>query len=219
VTFNGAVATATSWSATSIVVSVPAAATTGPVVVTVAGLPSNDSTFVVLNEVTYHLHKEPSDISRLFRLRTVPPDSATTAVQTGNIGSSTGEIVVKAFATDPGVPGAAGLIPSGTPISITVYMRKTTTSGVMYPRVRLRLNSDTGPSLCQATATTPLSSVVTRYVMSCTAAATTMTNTDRIYLWVGVNVTTAPGGNTRGELSIEGTSGSTDSQLTVRIPR
>jgi len=34
-----------------------------------------------------------------------------------------------------------------------------------------------------------------------------------------VNVTAAPGGNTRGELSIEGTNGGTDSVVTVQIPR
>ena len=41
VTFNGTTATPTTWSATSIVVPVPAGATTGNVVVTVGGLASN----------------------------------------------------------------------------------------------------------------------------------------------------------------------------------
>jgi hypothetical protein len=47
VKFNGAVATPTSWSATSLVVSVPAAATTGNVVVTVGGIASNGMSFTV----------------------------------------------------------------------------------------------------------------------------------------------------------------------------
>ena len=47
VTFNGATATSSSWSASSIVVSVPAAATSGNVVVTVGGVASNGSPFVV----------------------------------------------------------------------------------------------------------------------------------------------------------------------------
>jgi hypothetical protein len=55
--------------------------------------------------------------------------------------------------------------------------------------------------------------------LSCTTGAVTVTASDRIYLWVGVNVTTAPGGNTKGELSIEGSNGSTDSLVTVRIPK
>jgi len=219
VTFNGVAATVTSWSATSIIATLPAAATTGPVVVTVAGLASNGSTFVVLTEVIYHLHKEASDINRLLRLRVAAPDSPATTLQSGNIGNSVGEIAIKSFATDPGVPGAAGSIPSGTPITFALYMRKTTGNGVIYPRVRARLNSDTGALLCQATGTTPVTSTVTRYAMSCTTGAITLTSADRIYLWVGLNVTSSAGGNTRGELSIEGTNGGTDSVVTVQIPR
>jgi hypothetical protein len=73
--------------------------------------------------------------------------------------------------------------------------------------------------LCQTTGTTALTSTVTRYALSCTSGAIALTSSDRIYLWVGVNVTATPGGNTRGELSIEGTNGSTDSVVTVQIPR
>ncbi len=49
VTFNGTPATTiSSWSATSIIVPVPAGATTGPVVVTVGGVPSNGVSFTVI---------------------------------------------------------------------------------------------------------------------------------------------------------------------------
>ncbi len=49
VTFNGTPATTiSSWSMTSIIVPVPAGATTGPVVVTVGGAPSNGVTFTVI---------------------------------------------------------------------------------------------------------------------------------------------------------------------------
>ena len=47
VTFSGVAATATSWSATSVVVLVPAGATTGNVVVTVGGVASNGVSFTV----------------------------------------------------------------------------------------------------------------------------------------------------------------------------
>src|SRR5207249_4656888 len=47
VTFNGTVAATTSWSATSIVVPVPAGATTGSVVITVGGVASNAVSFTV----------------------------------------------------------------------------------------------------------------------------------------------------------------------------
>jgi hypothetical protein len=48
VTFNGVGAAPTSWTATRIIVLVPTGATTGPVVVTVNGVPSNGVTFTVL---------------------------------------------------------------------------------------------------------------------------------------------------------------------------
>jgi regulation of enolase protein 1 (concanavalin A-like superfamily) len=47
VRFNGTVAPPTSWSASSIVAAVPGGATTGPVTVTVGGVPSNGTTFTV----------------------------------------------------------------------------------------------------------------------------------------------------------------------------
>ena len=48
VKFNGTTATPTSWTASSIVVPVPAGATTGPLVVTVSGVASNGVTFTVI---------------------------------------------------------------------------------------------------------------------------------------------------------------------------
>src|SRR5438270_5816940 len=47
VSFNGIASTPTAWSATSITAPAPTGATTGPVVVTVGGQPSNGSTFTV----------------------------------------------------------------------------------------------------------------------------------------------------------------------------
>ena len=48
VKFNGKAATATNWSATTIVAAVPSGATTGNVVVTVSGAPSNGKSFTVV---------------------------------------------------------------------------------------------------------------------------------------------------------------------------
>ena len=48
VTFNGTAATVTSWSATSIAVTVPTGATTGNVVVFASGVNSNGSSFTVV---------------------------------------------------------------------------------------------------------------------------------------------------------------------------
>ena len=52
VTFNGTASTPTSWSATSIAVSVPTAASTGNVVVTVGGVATNGAPFTVIPSIT-----------------------------------------------------------------------------------------------------------------------------------------------------------------------
>src|SRR5204862_196347 len=52
ITFNGTTATPTTWPAPSIVVPVPAGATTGTVVVTVGGVASNGVAFTVLPTAT-----------------------------------------------------------------------------------------------------------------------------------------------------------------------
>jgi hypothetical protein len=49
VTFNGIIATPASWSRTEITVPVPTGATTGPLIVTVDGWPSNGITFTIIN--------------------------------------------------------------------------------------------------------------------------------------------------------------------------
>src|SRR5262249_39744249 len=56
VKFNGVTATPTSWSTTSIQTTVPATATTGPVVVTVSALASNGVTFTVPTLVSWKEH-------------------------------------------------------------------------------------------------------------------------------------------------------------------
>lgn len=52
VTFNGVSANPTGWTDASIVVPVPAAATTGPVIVTLSGVPSDSRTFTVTAGIT-----------------------------------------------------------------------------------------------------------------------------------------------------------------------
>lgn len=83
VKFNGIAATPTSWGATSIVVPVPAGATTGNVVVTVGGVASNGVSFAVQRDTT--------------------PPVVTITAPTNNA-SVSGTITVTAAATDPDSP-------------------------------------------------------------------------------------------------------------------
>ena len=81
VTFNGVVATASSWDDTSITVTVPSGATTGPVVVTVDGEASNGVTFTV-------------------RENRAPEAEQTIPAQTVNKGESV-DLTVSSYFSDP----------------------------------------------------------------------------------------------------------------------
>ena len=63
VKFNGVAATATSWSATSITVTVPSGATTGSVVVNVGGQNSNGASFTVSGAVLSSIAVTPANVS------------------------------------------------------------------------------------------------------------------------------------------------------------
>jgi RHS repeat-associated protein len=65
VTFNGTTASVTQWSSTSISVTVPAGAATGPVVVTVGGQASNGLPFTVGVEEVQHYHTDAIGSVRL----------------------------------------------------------------------------------------------------------------------------------------------------------
>ena len=141
VTFNGTAATPTSWSASSIVVPVPAGATTGNVVVTVGGLASNAlpytviappvmtslspssgpvGTVVTVNGTNFGATQGTSTIT--FKGIAAAPTSwsATRIVVPIPAGATTGNVVVTvgglgspavAFLINPGVPTGIRLVP------------------------------------------------------------------------------------------------------------
>ena len=111
VTFGGTAGTPTSWSATSIVVPVPAGATSGNVVVTVSGVPSNGVVFTVL--------ATPSITSLN---PTSAPVSASVTITGTNFGATQGSSTVK-------FNGTAGTPTSWSATSITVPVPTGATSG------------------------------------------------------------------------------------------
>lgn len=170
---------------------------------------------------TYHLHKEASSTSGLFQLKTAGPDGTTLAIQSANLKNlAVGEYVVKAFDTQSGVPNASGVIPAGSTITFTLWMNKTSTSGVIFPRAKLRLNNATGTLFCTATGSTALTTTLTKYTFSGTTSSNvSMTTADRFYLWVGVNVTTVATSNTNAVVNVEGTlNGNYDSLIIIPTP-
>lgn len=170
---------------------------------------------------TYHLHKEASSTTGLFQLKTAGPDGTSLAVQSANLkNQAVGEYLVKAFDTQSGVPNASGVIPAGSSVTFTVWMNKTSSSGVMFPRAKLRLNNATGTLFCTATGSTALTTSLTKYTFSATTSSSiSMTTNDRLYVWVGVSVTTVATTNTNATLNIEGTlNGNYDSLTIVPTP-
>jgi YD repeat-containing protein len=170
---------------------------------------------------TYHLHKDASTTSGAFQLLTAGPNATAFAINSQNLKNvAAGEYIIKGFDTQAGTPNLAGVIPANSAISFTVWMKKSSTSGVIYPRVKLFVNNSSGALLGTVTGGTALSSTITQYTFNVnTSSAVTMSASDRFYVWVGVNVATAPTSNTDGVLSVEGTlNGSTDSYVTVPLP-
>lgn len=171
---------------------------------------------------TYRFHKESSSTSGLFQLKPANPDGTSLAIQTGDLrNTAIGEKKIKEFDTQSGVPNIVGIIPSGSTVTLAVWMKKTANFGTMYPRAKLRLNNSSGTSFCTATGSTALTTTLTKYNISCTTSANiTMSATDRYYVWVGVNMTAGNSSNTfKAELDVEGTTnGNYDSIITIPVP-
>src|SRR5688572_3504914 len=85
---------------------------------------------------TYHLHKEVSDVDVLAgQLKTAGPEPPVTPYQSMDFKNlPVGDYNMKSFYTPPNVPNVAGVIPSGSLVSITFYMKKTSNWGVIVPR-------------------------------------------------------------------------------------
>ena len=172
--------------------------------------------------VTYHLHKEPSKTAGAFQLKTAAPDSGVSTIASADMKNQPpGNYLVKAFDTAAGVPHATGTIPAGSMVSITLWMKKSSDAGTIYPRASLRLNSAAGAVLCATTGTAALTTTLTAYGLGCaTAAAITMNAADRFYLSVDVAMTIAAGKTgVKGQLAIEGVlNGNYDSRIIVSLP-
>lgn len=177
------------------------------------------------SSAVYHLHKDGSgETAGWFQLKTAGPDAASFAFQslTNLKNAAAGEHPLRSFDTLAGEPNRAGTIPAGAAITFSLYMRKTGSSGVIYPRAKLyRVDaSDALTLLGTVTGATALTTTVTKYTLTVnTSSAVTFTPTDRFHVWVGLNITTSPNQNNYGELSVEGTlNGNHDSQVTVPLP-
>lgn len=170
---------------------------------------------------TYHLHTESSSTAGLSQLKTAGPDQAIAPIQSADLKSHGAEdAFLRSFDTQAGVPGLGGIIPANSTLTFTLWMKKTSANGTVFPRVSAGLNWGSGASLCSPTnGTTAISTLQTWYTVTCTTGASdiTMNATDRIWVSVGYHMTAGPGNKSmKVELDIEGTSlGATDSRVSV----
>jgi YD repeat-containing protein len=224
VALNGSPMAVTSWSDTAIATTIPIGATSGPIIVTTRhGQSSNSIGFRITPTggatSTYHLHKEASTTTGLFQLKPGGPDGTSLAIQTTDLKSQTsGWFVLQQFDTQAGVPNVSGIIPAGSTVSFNLWMKKTADFGVLLPMMRAKLNTSTGTSLCEQTGSSGLTSTLNLYALSCTTSVDVVVSpSDRLYLWVAVNLTTGPGNHSvKGELDVEGTlNGNYDSRIVV----
>ena len=172
---------------------------------------------------TYHLHREASPTAGRFQLNTPQPESAILAVQSAQLrNQGAGEYLIKEFdSAAANLPGIAGAIPSGSTVSVLLWMRKTDTFGTLFPRAKLLVNSAAGAQLCVATGSAALTITLTPISLTCTTSSqVAMAVNDRFYLWVGTSMTAGPGNKALfAELDIEGTPGGNyDSLITVPLP-
>ena len=165
-------------------------------------------------QTTYHLH----DDSGVLQLKTAGPDRASIAVLSQNLkGVVTGEYLIQQFPTASGVPNSRGLIPSGSTVNFTLWMRKTASAGTMFPRAKLFRNGTSGTQICSRTGSTALTTTLTKLTFSCTTSSNiTFASSDTLLLWVGINLTATTTSSVMGQLSVEGLlNGNSDSQVVV----
>ena len=158
-------------------------------------------------QTTYHFHDEPSSTAGLSQLKTAGPDAARVVTRTANLKKqAAGAATIRTFDTQGGVPNRGGVIPGGSTVTFTVWMKKSSAAGTVFPRASLGLNFPVTASLCEGTGTDALTTTMTAYTFSCaTASPIVMQPADRLTVAAGYSMTVGPGNtNLRVRLDVEG---------------
>jgi hypothetical protein len=103
-------------------------------------------------------------------------------------------------------------------VTVTLWMKKTTNWGTVFPNASMKLNDVWGTFFCEATGSTAVTTTLTPYTFSCTTTEPiTMFATDRLLVFPGYSMTVGPGShNMEVQMQIEGT---TDSTFVLPNPR
>ena len=150
---------------------------------------------------TYYLHKETvAPWTTIPTLRLANPDQGFSTAQSPNYRNVAAPFLDPVFKTFRSVaPSTPGTILAGSTVTFTIWMKKSTGFGTVYPYVKLWTydNDDVlGGNLipvCAATGNTALGTSVTKYILSCTASAASPMTTTRAYrMDVGAYVLASP---------------------------
>jgi hypothetical protein len=178
-------------------------------------------------DAVYYLHRESSTVTwGASNLSTSSPEAPTLIRTSGNVkGHSAGTGGLGWWDTSDGVPGFEGVIPTGSVVTVKLWMRKTTSWGTVFPKATILLTDSTGPTLvgpwsalCDAVGTVPLDTTLRAYTFSCqTTQPIDMFAADRLQVSPGYSMTVGPGNhNMEIQMHLEGT---TDSAFTIPNPR
>ncbi|HEU4890864.1 MAG TPA: carboxypeptidase regulatory-like domain-containing protein [Vicinamibacterales bacterium] len=177
------------------------------------------ATVVSAQTTTYRLHNEDSGDFFCFRsLKLATADAAAVGVQSTDLKNKTGTATFACFQTMT-APANGGTIPSGSTITFTVSMKKTSNWGTIFPYAEARLAS--GTLLCSATGSTAMSTSSPNplFQFSCTTgAAISVTTTDRFRVHVGYSISPSnPPGNHSVKAQLDFETGF-DSRVTLPDP-
>ena len=174
---------------------------------------------------TYHLHNESGSNFATLALNTAPPHPATVIKQSGDMKGRTQPLLNQSlglWTTPIGEPQRTGAIPAGSVVTFTLWMRKTSTFGVVYPFASamtvetLDVNFQGKAFLCSTNGATPLDTTLRAYTFTCSTGSVPMASVDRFAVFAGYSMTQAPGNKSmRVELHIEG---STNSRAALPLP-
>src|SRR5260370_41688626 len=98
---------------------------------------------------TYHLHAAPSSTLGQFQLQAAGPSTGTVSFMSGPLVVS-GHYLIAAFDTQAGAPNTLGYIPTGSQMTMSLWMQASNSSGLIYPEAKVNVNSLSDTLLCSA---------------------------------------------------------------------
>jgi hypothetical protein len=150
------------------------------------------------------------------------PDQPATTITSPDLVGRSGVVTLWELETPIGDPNANRTLAAGATFTFILYQQRTGSDGSLVPYAAVYRNTATAPNLiCSASGSTPLTSTLTAYTLTCPVGAggLTLVPSDRLYLVVGVQIGASPTTSSTASLGVEGTpNGPNDSRMVVPWP-